>query len=91
VGEGVPILKEASAWIGEELSELKLRQGSAAWISTSWPRVPKHGIREPKNCACKASALHLRSCKATVGGSVANDLAVFAANLNHAGECGLRP
>ena len=28
VGNGVPILKEASAWIGEKLSELKLRQGA---------------------------------------------------------------
>jgi hypothetical protein len=27
VGNSVPILKEASAWVGEKLSELKLRQG----------------------------------------------------------------
>jgi hypothetical protein len=28
VGNGVPMMKEASAWIGEKLSELKLRQGA---------------------------------------------------------------
>jgi hypothetical protein len=28
VGNGVPILKEASAWVGEKLSELKLRRGA---------------------------------------------------------------
>jgi len=28
VGNHVPILKEASAWVGEKLSELKLRQGA---------------------------------------------------------------
>jgi len=27
VGAGVPIFKEASAWVGEKLSELKLRKG----------------------------------------------------------------
>jgi hypothetical protein len=27
VGQGVPIFKEASAWVGEKLSELKLRRG----------------------------------------------------------------
>jgi hypothetical protein len=56
------MMKEASAWIGEKLSELKLRQGSAAWIPTSLPRVPKGSIRPRKNCACNASALHLQSC-----------------------------
>jgi hypothetical protein len=28
VGAGVPIFKEASAWVGEKLSELKLRKGA---------------------------------------------------------------
>jgi hypothetical protein len=27
IGSGVPLLKEASAWVGEKASELKLRQG----------------------------------------------------------------
>jgi hypothetical protein len=28
VGNGVPVLKEASAWVGEKLSELKFRRGA---------------------------------------------------------------
>jgi hypothetical protein len=74
VGNSVPILKEASAWVAEKLSELKLRQGDLGTFEALealalgilgkdalWRALGALGDADPRLCGVDFSQLSARA------------------------------